>query len=580
MKNKKEKVPKLELRGLKNIFPFYKKYKGLLTLTIVSMGLCALVGLLSPIFSANALSSLSEYDYKKVLIFAALLIFVRVICTLLRFMQTRFYVSMDNKVLYDLKRKLITSITKVTMKKNDGTDSGIYIERLSDDVGKCSDVLMDILIAMLDIISNLGFLIYIAFLDIWFFIALVIYVVVLWICDSNKEKMWYLDRKQYRKQRELSTGAYNEQIRALRDIKSLNISKNTIEDSSDKFSIALVTSKKSHLTRRKNTTIRDIIAVLFEVGFIVMGALFIKNEFITLSSFLIIYMYHGNVRNLTNYIASIKQYATEGELAARRVFEVINEYPIETFGDKNLENVEGNIVMNNVTFAYEEGKTVLSDISLKFLKNKTTAIVGKSGSGKSTILGLLNRLYDIEQGEILIDGVNVKELTEDCLRDTIGIVTQTPYIFNRTVRENLLFVKEEATEEEMLSALKRAQIYDFVSSLEGGLDNKVGENGLMLSGGQKQRLAIARILLKDSKVIMLDEATSALDNESQGKIVKAIDELKKNHTIIIVAHRLSTIVNADNILVLDSGKIIAQGKHKDLFLNCEIYKELYEGEEV
>lgn len=325
---------------------------------------------------------------------------------------------------------------------------------------------------------------------------------------------------------------------------------------------------------------RDIVAAIFEVGFFLAGILFIRNGWITLAGFLVIYMYHGNIRNLSVYFASIKQYATEGELAAQRVFEIIDEYPKETFGDKDLQITNGNIELKNIDFSYTEGVPVLQNLTLTFEANKTTAIVGKSGSGKSTILSLLNKLYTINSGEILIDGTNINELTEESLRNNIGVVTQAPYIFNRTIRENLLFINDKATEEEMISALKRAHIYDFICTLENGLDSRVGENGVMLSGGQKQRLAIARILLKNSPIIVLDEATSALDNESQQLIVNAIDDLKKDHTIIIVAHRLSTILDADCIMVLDHGQVIDQGTHKELYRRCKPYKELYKNEET
>jgi ATP-binding cassette subfamily B protein len=290
-------------------------------------------------------------------------------------------------------------------------------------------------------------------------------------------------------------------------------------------------------------------------------------------------MYHGNVRMVTQYIASIKAYAIEGELASRRVFEVMDEYPKENFGDKELKDIKGEIVFSNVSFGYDENKNILNDVNILFEPNKSTAIVGRSGSGKSTILALTNRLYDLNSGQILIDGIDIKDLTEDSLRNNIGIVTQSPYIFNSTIKENLLLVSPKATDEEIILALKRAEIYDFVEKLPDGLDSKVGENGVMLSGGQKQRLAISRILLKNSKIIVLDEATSSLDNENQNKIVSVIDELKKDHTIIIVAHRLSTILDVDQIIVIDNGKIVEQGTHKQLMKKCKIYRDLYEKEE-
>lgn len=584
-KIKKPKEPKKPnklkgYKGLRKLVPFYKRYSGLFFATMLTLILSAVINLFSPIFSANALASLSEYKYDQALLFAMLVIAVRLLVEIANYLHNICYVKMDCKVVFDIKTTLIRAITSTTMSKSDKTNSGVYIERLNEDSNKCSDVLMDIMSVFLDVISNLAFLIYIAFLNIWFFLALVAYVLVLWVFDSKKERMWYIQRKKFRETREIATGTYNEQVRGLRDIKSLNIRNNTIRDSGNKFEDALAIHKLSRFTRRKWVFIRNAVAIVFEVGFFVMGILFIKNSLITLANFLVIYMYHGNVRGLTNYFAMIKQYAIEGELAAQRVFEVIDEFPKEQFGQNTIEKVDGKIEFRDVTFAYDEDENVLEHLDLTFEPNKTTAVVGKSGSGKSTILALINKLYTVTDGKITLDGQDINTLTEDTIRNNIGIVTQTPYIFNRTIRENLLFIKPDATEEEMISALKRAQIYSFIKKLDKGLDSLVGENGVMLSGGQKQRIAIARILLKNSKIIVFDEATSALDNESQGLIVKAIDSLKKNHTIIIVAHRLSTIVGADNIVVLDGGKILAQGTHEELFKKCKMYKDLYKSEET
>jgi len=213
-------------------------------------------------------------------------------------------------------------------------------------------------------------------------------------------------------------------------------------------------------------------------------------------------------------------------------------------------------------------------------KRKQEEVIGKSGQGKSTILNLIGKLYDISDGEILIDDVNIAELSESALRDNVSIVMQTPYIFNMSIMDNMLLVNPKATKKQIYNACKKAQIHDFIFALPQKYDSLVGENGVVLSGGQRQRLAIARALLKNSKIILFDEATSALDNESQGKIKEVMDSLKDDHTLIVVAHRLSTVVDCDKILVLDNNKIIAEGTHKQLIKSCNVYKELYKTEEL
>ena len=573
----KEKKKKFSYKNLWKTLAFYKKYKGIFIFGIASLIVFTILGFIEPIVSGNTMASIAELNLDYALKLTILLISIYLFRVVLQYFFYSSYSRLNNNVLFDIKHKLIDTITTISMKEMDKTNTGVFIERLHEDTRKCSDVLLEIMRVSLGVISNIGFLIYIAFLNIWFFIFLLVYVIVLWLWDSKREKLWFSQRKQFRKKSEIATGAYNEQIRGIRDVKSLNIRQSAIHNANDKNLDALKINLKSRITRHKVSLGRNITGGIFEVGFIVLGILLMQWGMISLAGFLIIYMYHGNVRNLSLDISFVKEYCTEGEISAQRIFDIIENYEKESFGTKELDNIEGNVCLNNVTFAYEKD-TILNNVSIDFVSNKTTAIVGKSGSGKSTILSLINRLYTIKNGTITIDGVDTKELSENSLRENVGLITQSPYIFNTTIRENLLLVKPKAQESELIDVLKKAQIWDFVVTLEKGIDSVVGENGVMLSGGQKQRIALARLLLKNPPIIMLDEATSALDNESQGKIVEAIDNIKSDHTIIVVAHRLSTIQNADKIVVIDSGNVVAEGKHSTLYRNCEIYRELYKSE--
>lgn len=575
-----KKVKQKKYKGLKKLLPFYMAHKKRFVFMIVLLALSAIVNFFAPIFSANALSSIAEHFHDDAIKYALLMFVFCVFASTLRYLIHTNYANLDTRVRFDVRQTLMRKITEVKMQKHDVTNSGIFIDRINDDANKCSDVLIDILMIAMDIISNVGFLVYIAFLNPIMFAVLIIYIVILWLFDNNRMKHWYIDRKEMRKKRELALGAYAEQIRGIRDVKSLNARENTIADSGKKFQDAIELDRKSRKKYfRKSALYKDNVINIFDLLFLLLGIIFIREDIITLAIFIIVYNYYGRVSNVTRYIASIKQYATEGEISANRIFEIMEEYPKEVFGDKILEDVVGVVEFDKVSFEYEANKPVLNELSLTFKPNEITAIVGKSGSGKTTILNLLNKLYDGYRGNIYIDGIDITELTESSLRNIVGVVTQTPYIFNCTIRENMLFVKPDATDDEIKEVMQKAQIYDFVSSLENGLDSVIGENGVMLSGGQRQRLAIARVLLKGSKILVLDEATSALDNNSQALIVDVIEDLKKDHTIIVVAHRLSTIVGADQIMVLDKGKIVAADTHKKLMRHCSIYKDLYKSEE-
>lgn len=248
---------------------------------------------------------------------------------------------------------------------------------------------------------------------------------------------------------------------------------------------------------------------------------------------------------------------------------------------RNIENpiipekAEGRLQFKNVSFSYEENRPVLQDISFLLNSGKSIAIVGPSGSGKSTIAGLIPRLYDVDKGEILMDGVDIRNLELNYLRKQIGMVSQETYLFNGTIRENLLYAKSDAGEEEMIEACKKANIHSFIEKQPEGYDTVVGNRGLKLSGGEKQRLSIARVLLKDPAFIIFDEATSSLDSISEYLIQESIEPLIKTRSAIIIAHRLSTILSADHILVVQDGRIVEEGKHKDLIQRDGFYTELY-----
>ena len=268
-------------------------------------------------------------------------------------------------------------------------------------------------------------------------------------------------------------------------------------------------------------------------------------------------------------------------VSLKRIGEIINNelYEDEKFGNVELKDVKGIIELKNVKFKYsDEEDNTLKGLSLKFEPRQKIAVVGRSGNGKSTIFNLLLRYFDATEGVITVDGVDIKDLTEDSLRRNISIIRQAPFLFNLSILDNFKLAKEDVSLEEVRKFCREAYIDDYIMSLPNKYDTIIGEGGINLSGGQKQRLAIARTLLLDTKIILFDEATSALDNESQEYIKKTIDNLVKNHTVIIVAHRLSTIVDADIINVIDKGQLAGSGSHEELLKSSKVYQGLYQNE--
>ena len=297
--------------------------------------------------------------------------------------------------------------------------------------------------------------------------------------------------------------------------------------------------------------------------------------FVAMTYYIYRYMYLiENINGLTQtYQKVIVSLSRVNDILGNRLYED------EKFGNKILKKVKGVIEFKNVSFSYPNEDIILNNFNLKLEPNKKIAIVGKSGQGKTTLFNLLTRVFDANSGEILIDGINIKDLTEESLRKNISIIRQEPFIFNRSIKDNFKLINSKISLSKIKQYSKIAYLDDYIESLPNKYDTIMGEGGVNLSGGQKQRLSIARALAKESKIVLFDEATSALDNNSQEYIKKAIDNLIKDHTVVIIAHRLSTIIDSDIIYVVNDGKIVASGKHNELLSSNKIYRNLYENED-
>ena len=372
-----------------------------------------------------------------------------------------------------------------------------------------------------------------------------------------------------------------ENLTGIREIKALGIKKN-IEN-------RIYTNIDDLFTNQRKIKLYEIIYynlnnfTYFVLQFIILftcGKLFMDGK-MSYATFIIIESYIWRIDEVVESISDFGVNYNKVKVSLKRIGEIINNdlYQDEKYGNKELKEQKGIIEFKNVKFKYrDDEEETLRNLNLKIESNKKIAIVGRSGNGKSTIFNLLLRYFDATSGEILIDGINIKDLTEKSLRNNISIIRQSPFLFNMSIIDNFRLVKDDVTLDEVKEVCKKAYIDDYIESLPNGYETIVGEGGINLSGGQKQRIAIARTLLLNTKIILFDEATSALDNESQEYIKKTIDDLVKEHTIIIVAHRLSTIVDADEIHVIDKGKLESSGTHKELLKKSKAYQSLYQTE--
>ena len=314
----------------------------------------------------------------------------------------------------------------------------------------------------------------------------------------------------------------------------------------------------------------DLIVSVFIFIFLSLGSLRIESA-------IVIYNYHSRIISLSGSIERIFEIIKQFNLAANRIFGILeeDEFTKEHFGSKKLKKFAGNISFKDVYFAYEKDLPVLKGMNFKVNANETIGFVGPSGAGKSTIFNLISAIERVDKGHITFDGVDINTLDKSSIRGNLSVISQNAYIFNMSILDNLKVIKKDATEEEIKDACHLACLDDFIETLPNKYDTIVGEGGVTLSGGQKQRLAIARALLLKTEVLLFDEATSALDNETQTKIQEAINNLKGEYTILIIAHRLSTVIDANRIFVINNGVVEAAGTHKELLKTSKTYQKLY-----
>ncbi len=563
--------------NLSRLFKYYKKYKFLSIMVIIlSMGYAG-ISLLSPIYEGKMLGYFENFDKTQILKTALFLVVLRIIIEIITNLWSRIVLKLNGKVNFDLKSDMLKSLTNFEVKNFDNTNSGLFISRLNKDTTELSELFDYVTDDLSGIILNVSFIIYVFFLNVYLGLYLIFNIISVYILTSKKLFYYKRAKKDYKEKDETVVGLYTDVIRGIREIKNLNLKSVVMQDVNKKQTETIKAEIKSTHTRRTWDRWIKAFQHILDFIFILISVYFITNKFLGISSFLIIFLYKNKVLDLINYISEIREKLADGKVSAQRVFDIIsyNSFSKETYGNLNIKNIKGSIEFKNVKFKYNSNN-LFNNLNFKINCNQMVAIVGKSGEGKSTILKLINKSYSTNDGEILIDNYNINTLSEETIKNNISIVSQSPYIFNLSIKENIKLANPQATDKEIEEVCKEAQLHDVIIEMQDGYDTIVGENGVILSGGQKQRLAIARALIKKSKIILFDEATSSLDNNNQEKIKNIIKSLSKDHTVIIVAHRLSTIIDSDCIFVLDNHGIIDSGTHNELIKKCLEYKNLYE----
>ena len=567
-------------RNLKKTWSFVKEEKRKLIICIVLSGLLSLIGAITPLVSARLLLNLTEGLLDKLFRIALFLFIIENTRNIIHFM----YKIIFNKYMMNVVSILQYNIAKETLKLEtfelDKKSSGVFIDRLNNDSREIIDIFSSLGETLIDVLTNIGILMAVFLVNkIVFFYFLITMIIISLLEKIRMKKFFEIDKKR-RKMQEKNTGLVSELVRGIRDIKVLNAEENFLNIAKEKLETVNNERYKMQKLRHRYILIIDTIKDLSNLLFIVLGIYLVNINNLDPANFVILYMYKDKIRGFLNHVVTMVELLKEFNVSCDRVFEIIEneKFSKEKFGNKKIKKIKGNFEFKNVSFSYKEKYPVLKNINFKIPCNKTTSFVGKTGSGKTTIFSLMNKLYTINEGEILLDGVNINDLDKNSIRDNISVITQNPYIFNMSIKDNLKIAKENMTDEEMVKVAKIACLHDFVMKLPEKYDTVIGEGGHSLSGGERQRLAIARALLKQSGIILFDEATSALDNETQEEIQKAIHNMKGKYTVLIIAHRLSTVIDSDQILLVNDGKIIDSGTHFELLNTSKIYKKLYEKE--
>ena len=459
--------------------------------------------------------------------------------------------------------------------------SGELINRVVSDSSTITETFQQFIRVITTLFTALLIFIYVLFNSWIVAIEIVLYFALFYMFSNNFLPLIKETQKEISNEKDNTVAEVNETIRGIREIRALGIRKSINNTVKKIINITFIKTRKQMVDEENYYSATYSLGNGLEVIVFITCIILMSLGKSDIGFFIAMTYYIYRFTFLVEWVMNLSSSVQKMRVAIERVDEILGNklYPDITFGTLNKTDIVGNIEFKNVTFAYsqEEGN-VLTDFNLTLPSNKKIAIVGKSGQGKSTIFNLLLRYFEPQQGVILIDNYPINDFSEDAFHQNIAIIRQDPFIFNKTILENFHILDPYLSLRKIRKACKLAEIDDYIMSLPDKYDTKIGEGGANLSGGQKQRLAIARALLKDSRIILFDEATSALDNENQSKIKQAIDNLVENHTIIIVAHRLSTIIDADIIYLIDNGKVVASGTHKELLKNNETYKTLYTSE--
>ncbi len=576
--------PKVTLPLLKRIFSYLVPYWKQLLFVIVCILISSVLGLLPSILTGKIIDDgLIGRDMKMLIVLICISLGVTLGSNLIQVAESYLNNWIAQHITFDLRNKMYRHLQQMSQGFFTSNNQGDIITRMTSDISGVERVITSTFTSILSNSITLICAVVIMYRENWILATVGVLIIPLFTIPTRwaGKTRWELTQDSQECNDEIN-GILNETLSVSGQLLVKLFGKEEYEYNR----YERVNSRMIKLSIKESMAgrwFRVVINTFSSVGpmllYLVGGILMMKYDSnLSVGDITVLVTLLGRMYGPVNSLLNIQVEWIRSMALFTRIFEYY-DMPIEIQNSENPitpQTVQGNVEFHGVDFSYTPERQILSDISFELKSGNSIAIVGPSGSGKSTIINLIPRLYDVCGGKVTFDGIDVRDLDLAFLRDHIGIVSQETYLFNGTIRDNLLYAKPDATDEEIIEACKKANIYEFVQKQENGLDAMVGNRGLKLSGGEKQRLSIARILLKNPTLFIFDEATSALDSISESKIQEAIDPIIHSRTSILIAHRLSTILAADEILVLKDGKIVERGVHADLVKAGGTYAELYE----
>ncbi|WP_407377194.1 ABC transporter ATP-binding protein [Methanobrevibacter sp.] len=583
LRRKPPEKPVDNKKAIKNILSLLGDFKIKLAVTVICAVISTVFSIIAPLLIGQAttiiydgilriLNHTGTIDFESLLTTLAIVVILYIISVVFSYLQSYFLIEISTKISYDLRERLMEKITHLPMDKVDENKRGDILSRITNDVDSLQNGITQAFLQMLTaIITLLGVFVMMLTINVWMTLATIILIPIAFLVIrfiTKHSQSYFLKQLVFK-------GSLNGQIEETFTghdiIRAFNQEEESIEKFNQDNDMWFDQEWKSQFFSSLNGPLMNFISNFAYVVIAVLGAVFVLQRAITVGDILAFFQYVQNFTRPIQQITRVMHLIQTAMAATERIFEFLEIDDEENPSDRQIKEIREGITFENVSFGYTPNENIIKNLSFDVKKGQKIAIVGETGAGKTTIVKLLMRFYDLNSGEIKIDGVNITEYDKHSLRSLIGMVLQDSWLFSDTITNNIRYGNLEASDSDVIEASKQAYTDNFIKQLSDGYDTVLNEDTDNISHGQKQLLTIARTILSKKEVLILDEATSSVDTRTEKMIQKAMDKLMEEKTSFIIAHRLSTIKNADKIIVIENGEIIEMGSHEELLAQKGYY---------